>query len=214
MDKDRPTIEIKKHGPYKVSRLKNLRYSTDKTLNSNEVIHLCKCGGSKSMPYCDGTHLKAGLSDEKEPDRVPDKLDTYKGRNISIHNNDGVCAHRGHCTGNLPSVFKSKGEPWIDPDAASADEIARVIEMCPSGALSYTRDGILHKDQEREPGITVLKDGPYEVVGEPELIDPYGSKPESKEHYTLCRCGHSKNKPFCDGQHQKIRFRDSNRRLS
>ena len=214
MDKDRPTIEIKKHGPYKVSRLKNLRYSTGKTLNSNEVIHLCKCGGSKNMPYCDGTHLKAGLSDEKEPDRVPDKLDTYKGRNISIHNNDGVCAHRGHCTGNLPSVFKSKGEPWIDPDAASADEIARVIEMCPSGALSYTRDGILHKDQEREPGITVLKDGPYEVVGEPELIDPYGSKPESKEHYTLCRCGHSRNKPFCDGQHQKIRFRDSNRRLS
>ena len=208
MNKDRPTIEVKKHGPYKVSGLKNLKDSTGKTLDSNGVIYLCRCGGSKNMPYCDGTHLKVGFSDEKEPDRVPDKLDTYKGRDISIHNNDGVCAHRGHCTGNLPSVFKSKGDPWIDPDAASADEIARVIEMCPSGALSYTRNGILHKDQEREPGITVLKDGPYEVVGEPELIDPYGSKPESKEHYTLCRCGGSKNKPFCDGQHHKIKFKD------
>jgi CDGSH-type Zn-finger protein len=208
MDKDRPTIEIKKHGPYKVSGIKNLKNSAGKTLNSNEVMYLCKCGSSKNMPYCDGTHLKIGLSDEKEPDRVPDKSDTYKGRSININDNSGVCSHRGHCTGNLPSVFKSTGEPWIDPDAASVDEIARVIEMCPSGALSYTKDGILHKDQDRKPEITVSKDGPYEVIGGPELIDPYSSRPESREHYTLCRCGHSKNKPFCDGQHQKIKFRD------
>ncbi len=137
-------------------------------------------------------------------------MDSYKGKNIIIHDNDGVCSKRGHCTDNLPSVFKSKEDPWIDPDAADAEEIARVIEMCPSGALSYTQDGILHKDQNRKPKITVSKDGPYEVVGRPELKDPNGSRPEAKEHYTLCRCGHSKNKPFCDGQHKKIKFKDPN----
>ena len=160
------------------------------------------------MPYCDGSHLKIGLSDEKERDRIPDRSDSYKGKEITIHDNNGVCAKRGHCSGNLPSVFNSKREPWIDPDAESADAIAQIIEMCPSGALSYTKDGILHKDLDRKPEITVLKDGPYEVVGGPELRDPGGSSPESKEHYSLCRCGDSKNKPFCDGQHKKTKFKD------
>lgn len=209
MDKESSTIEVKKQGPYKVSGITDIKNSKGKILKSNKVTYLCKCGGSKKMPYCDGTHLKIKVSDDKEKDRTPDRLDTYEGRNITIHDNSGVCAHRGHCTGNLPNVFKSKGEPWIDPDAADADEIARVIEMCPSGALSYTKDEVLHKDQDRRPRITVSKDGPYDVVGGPELKDPHGSQPESKEHYTLCRCGRSKNKPFCSGQHQKIGFKDN-----
>jgi hypothetical protein len=80
--------------------------------------------------------------------------------------------------------------------------------MCPSGALSYTKDGILYKDQDREAGITISKNGPHRVVGGVELKDSKGSKPESKEHYTLCRCGGSKNKPFCSGQHWYIGFED------
>ena len=80
-------------------------------------------------------------------------------------------------------------EPWIEPDAESPEKIAGTIKMCPSGALSYTRDGVLYKDQEREPSILVSKDGPYYVVGGPALEAPGDSKPESKEHYTLCRCG-------------------------
>jgi len=171
-------------------------------------MYLCRCGGSKNKPYCDGTHLKIGLTDNKEPDRVKDKLANYKGDDITIHDNRGVCSHRGHCTDNLPSVFNSKKKTWIDPNAVNADKIAQVIKMCPSGALSYTKDKVLHKDLDRKPGIIVSKDGPYDVVGGPVLQDPYSSKPESKEHYTLCRCGHSKNKPFCSGQHWYVKFKD------
>ena len=80
--------------------------------------------------------------------------------------------------------------------------------MCPSGALSYTKDGVLYKDRDREPAITVSKNGPYYVVGGIESKDPMGSKPESKEHYTLCRCGASTNKPFCNGAHWDINFKD------
>jgi uncharacterized Fe-S cluster protein YjdI len=152
--------------------------------------------------------LKNGFTDEKEEDRVPDKMDTYEGEKMTIHDNRGVCSHRGYCTDNAPNVFRMKTEPWIDPDTQEADETAKVIETCPSGALSYTRDGVLHKDLDREPAITVSKDGPYDVVGGPEFIDSGGNKPESSEHYTLCRCGKSKNNPFCSGQHWYVEFKD------
>jgi hypothetical protein len=99
-------------------------------------------------------------------------------------------------------------EPWIDPDAQDAQETIRVIRTCPSGALSYTNDGVLSKDWDHEQGIILSKDGPYDVQGYVELEDPDGNTPESKEHYTLCRCGHSKNKPFCSGQHWYVNFED------
>jgi hypothetical protein len=105
-------------------------------------------------------------------------------------------------------VFRRGKKPWIDPDAQDAEETARVIEMCPSGALSYTKDGILHKDLEREPAVVIVKDGPYEVQGGVVLEDPDGNKPESNEHYSLCRCGRSKNKPFCNGRHWDVEFKD------
>jgi hypothetical protein len=80
--------------------------------------------------------------------------------------------------------------------------------MCPSGALSYTKEGILYKNQDRSPSLSVTKDGPYHVVGGVKFKDPGGNTPESKEHYTLCRCGASKNKPFCNGDHWHIKFKD------
>jgi CDGSH-type Zn-finger protein len=99
-------------------------------------------------------------------------------------------------------------EPWIDPDGADPEEIARVIRMCPSGALSYTMGGQLHKDYPHDAEVFVGKDRSYNVVGDIELEDPDGSKPETRDHYCLCRCGGSKNKPFCDGSHWYIEFED------
>ena len=99
-------------------------------------------------------------------------------------------------------------EPWIDPNGAPVEEIIRVIEMCPSGALSYTLSGEKHDSLERDPSVNLTKDGPYRIVGGIELDDYNDSKPQSKEHQTLCRCGGSKNKPFCDGTHWYIKFED------
>jgi NADH dehydrogenase/NADH:ubiquinone oxidoreductase subunit G len=99
-------------------------------------------------------------------------------------------------------------EPWINPDNQDSDDTINVIKTCPSGALSYTKDDVLSKDWDRESAITVSKDGPYDVVGYIDLKDPDGNKSESKEHYTLCRCGHSKNKPFCNGRHWYVKFKD------
>ena len=79
-------------------------------------------------------------------------------------------------------------DPWIEPDKGSSEKTAKTIRMCPSGALSYTKDGILYKDQDRQRSITVSKNGPYLVVGGISFNDPTGPKPESKDHYTLKNC--------------------------
>ena len=208
MSDEKPTIESTKNGPFKVSNITDLKNYKKEPIDSKPLTFLCRCGGSGNKPFCDGTHVKNGFTDEKDPERQPDKMDNYEGSKLTIHDNRGVCSHRGYCTDNAPKVFRMKDEPWIDPEGMDTDEAVRVIETCPSGALSYTRDGVLHKDVNRGPGIVVTKDGPYDVVGGPEFNDAEGNKPESKEHYALCRCCHSKNKPFCSGQHWYVEFKD------
>jgi CDGSH-type Zn-finger protein len=117
----------------------------------------------------------------------------------------------------LPSVFRLNARPWINPNAAETKEIINTITKCPSGALSYSLDGIEYQDQnEREPMITISKDGPYLVTGGIDLTGDaiQWAEGASKEHYVLCRCGASNNKPFCDGMHRTINFNDDKDQLS
>jgi len=107
-------------------------------------------------------------------------------------------------------VYDLNEEPWIDPDGATAEDIINTINICPSGALSYTIDNVERSDHVRGPMITVTKDGPYAVTGGIELVDHPLGEGASTECYTLCRCGESKNKPFCDGTHWRIGFKDEN----
>ena len=170
---------------------------------------LCRCGASNNKPFCVGTHGEIGFSDRKETDGHLDKRMNYVGKEITIHDNRGICSHVGFCTDSLPSVFKLGEEPWIDPNGASKEEIITTIEKCPSGALSYSLEDIEHRDQERDPLITVSKDGPYFVTGTIQIVGHENRAEEvSNEHCTLCRCGSSKNKPFCDGTHWNIGFKD------
>ena len=206
-------IEARGNGPYVISNVENLKTSRGERAKTAETMVLCRCGQSGSKPHCDGTHTKIDFSSRKIEGRQPLRVDHYKGDGIIIHDNRGVCSHAGYCTDNLPSVFRQGVEPWIDPDGAPVKDIIRVIEMCPSGALSYTIGGVKHDRLNRLPSINLTKDGPYHVVGEIKLVDHGNSKPESTEHYTLCRCGGSKNKPFCDGTHWYIRFQDDEKSI-
>jgi CDGSH-type Zn-finger protein len=169
---------------------------------------LCRCGESANKPYCDGTHSKIGFSSAKLEERTEDKRESYSGSKITIHDNRGVCAHAGVCTDKLAAVFRMKQEPWIDPDAASVDEIIAVIEECPSGALSYSIEAGGHRENDDEASIMIAENGPYVVTGAVELVDTTWGEGVSKSEYTLCRCGASKNKPFCDGSHWDINFTD------
>lgn len=213
-EKSRPQIVPLPNGPYYLlvdqepKTVKYLQTSKGESRANFPGVALCRCGGSQNKPFCDGTHGKNGFQDKKLTDGKWNKRVNYKGKEITIHDNRGICAHAGKCTDNLASVFKLKEEPWIDPDGAMADEIIDTIRQCPSGALSYSVDGVEPRAQEREPMVTVSKDGPYEVTGGIELVGVERMEEVSEEHYTLCRCGGSKNKPFCDGTHWHIKFKD------
>jgi uncharacterized Fe-S cluster protein YjdI/CDGSH-type Zn-finger protein len=131
------------------------------------------------------------------------------GKEITIHDNRKICSHAADCVNNLPSVFKLGSKPWIDPDGAKMEQVINTVRKCPSGALSYSIDGVECRDpqEENNPVVTVSKNGPYYIAGGIELIGEaidFGDG-ISKEHYTLCRCGASYNKPFCDGEHKMIR---------
>jgi CDGSH-type Zn-finger protein len=209
--KELPTIECRPNGPYLVKNLDELLGTRGDRIETQPVIALCRCGGSANKPFCDSTHKKNGFSGAKLDDRAADRRDSYPAPRITVHDNRSICAHAGHCSDGLPAVFKTKAEPWIDPGGAIADQIAETVRSCPSGALSYTLDGVEGGDTQRPPCITVVKDGPYNVVGSVRLLEQPRAQGASTEHYTLCRCGGSKNKPFCDGTHWQIGFKDDSR---
>jgi CDGSH-type Zn-finger protein len=204
---DRPTIACPENGPYIVKGLKSLRGSDGAAIPVKDTIALCRCGRSNTKPFCDGTHARIGFTGEKQAGRVPDRRDSYVGARITIHDNRGLCAHAGACTERLAAVWRMNQEPWIDPDGAELAAIVATIEACPSGALAYTLDGTEHRDLDRPPAIQMTRDGPYRVTGGVELKGQDRGEGVSREHYTLCRCGASKNKPFCDGSHWQAGFK-------
>lgn len=210
MEKNKkPTITPAENGPYIVKDLKNLANSKG-PVDTSETMALCRCGASENKPFCDGTHNEIGFSSDKLDDRVEDKQDNYQGQNITIHDNRGICAHAGRCTDGLAAVFHLKEEPWIYPDSASAEEIIETIKKCPSGALSYSVQDVEHRDHEGEPGVFIAPNGPYVVSGGLGLENTEMAEGASTEHFTMCRCGGSKNKPFCDGSHWYNGFADDN----
>lgn len=225
-DNIRPKIMPLPNGPYYLINdmapkvIDNLKNSKGEPLSTMAGIALCRCGASKNKPFCDGTHgvirFSSKNSTSKENDinkvTIKDKRRHYPGKDVTIHDNRKICSHAAECVNNLPSVFKLGSRPWINADGSGFQDIINTIRKCPSGALSYSVDGIEYRDpkEQSNPTVTVLKNGPYHITGGIQLIGEHVEFGEgaSKEHYTLCRCGSSENKPFCDGTHRNINFND------
>ena len=211
-----PSIQSAPDGPYLVTNVSEMTDHLGVLLSPLPQAALCRCGASGLKPWCDGSHSMIGFHAAKAPDRVPDRLDVYEGQHITLTDNRGTCAHSGFCTDRAPTAFRTATEPFIAPSGARADQLVRAARDCPPGALGYTldhRDPDGLADQEREPAIEVSLDGPYRITGSVSLIDG-GGNPESRnagaslEHYSLCRCGKSQNKPFCSGMHWYADFHD------
>ncbi len=211
-------IQAKRNGPYLVTNVPQLLDHLGAESRPAPQLALCRCGSSAIKPLCDGACTRTGFADAKDPKRVPDRRDTYDGQQLTIVDNRGICQHSGLCTDRLATVFGAGAEPFVAPSGGRMDEIIRAVRDCPSGALSYAIDGIEAREQAdwggtRPPAIEVTKDGPYRITGAISLIGADGG-PEpraqgaSAEHYALCRCGHSQNKPFCSGMHWYAGFRD------
>lgn len=200
-------ISCAPNGPYLVHDVP-LRRTSGEAWPAAKSAALCRCGGSKNKPFCDGTHRTNGFRDQNQADPAKNRRDAYAGKRITILDNRAICAHAAFCTDELASVFRHRDNPWIVPDGASVEKIVSTIRKCPSGALSYAIDGVEAEPPRREPMVTVTDNGPYAVTGGIELTGVKFGDGASAEHYTLCRCGASKNKPFCDGSHWNVGFKD------
>ena len=126
---------------------------------------------------------------------------TYRGRAIEVSFDQSLCIHATECVRGLPAVFDRERRPWISADRAAADEVGNTIERCPSGALQFrSLDG---NQGERPSAVTTIaptENGPLPVRGDLLVRREDGSL-ERMPRATLCGCGRSRNKPFCDNSH-------------
>jgi len=209
-------IQASLNGPYLATNVDTITDYLGVELAVPPQVALCRCGASATKPFCDGSHAQTGFTGAKDPKRVADRRDTYRGLQVTILDNRGICAHSGFCTDRLSTAFHAGSEPFVTPSGARLDDLVSAVRSCPSGALSYAIDGTEARDQvdqDRPPAIEVSKDGPYRITGGIPLTDGHG-EPEARntgaslEHYSLCRCGQSQNKPFCSGMHWYVNFAD------
>src|SRR5690242_2054774 len=217
-----PAIMTAKNGPYLVTNVTVLRTPLGGEVPVPPQLALCRCGASATKPFCDGSHTTSGFTDAKDPNRVPDQRDTYPGQQVTIFDNRGICQHSGLCSDRVPTAFRVGAEPFVASSGGPLGELVRAVRDCPSGALSLGFDGPDDRHEARdladwhgtrERAIEVTQDGPYRVTGAIPVTDAAGADVpraagSSREHYALCRCGQSQNKPFCSGMHWYVDFRD------
>ncbi len=144
----------------------------------------------------------------------------YSNGEITVYWKPSKCIHVTTCYKELIEVFNPRKRPWIDMKGASTDEIIRVVNLCPTDALTFKWDDekktvltdaaiedkteILQMENAAE--IRIMKDGPLVVKGSFKIIGAEGSELRQMKMASFCRCGKSNKMPFCDGTHRKIGF--------
>lgn len=140
---------------------------------------------------------------------MTDKLHVFETRDIVVTWSKARCIHAAECVRGLPDVFEPGRRPWVLPAEGEPDSVARVILRCPTGALHFERrDGGANETPPDRNEVRVSRRGPLYVRGEIEITREDGSVILRDTRVALCRCGASRNKPFCDNQHLASGFRD------
>ena len=220
-------IQITKDGPYLVFGAPPIRqeiitpneegnswdYTKGKKYESTaEPVALCRCGRSKNKPFCDGCHEKEGFDGTETAPKEPilKKAKEYKGIHYTLLDNELYCAFARFC-----DAF---GQVWnfVQNGDALSDKVTRhEVCACCSGRLML-KDNATGEfiEPKLKPSVGVLEDpaigcsGPLFVKGKIKVISADGKVYEIRNRQTLCRCGCSKNKPFCDGTHAAVGFND------
>ncbi len=174
---------------------------------------LCRCGQTGTPPYCNGSHASAGFNGTETADRAPfsKRCKVLEGPSLTLYDRQDICARTGHCqqrTGAWTLVKHSD-------EADKREEAIGVVNSCPSGRL-VVRDKETGEALEMplEKEIAVIQhphrgvSGPLWVRGGISIVSADGEQYETRNRVTLCRCGASKVKPFCDGSHINVGFRD------
>jgi CDGSH-type Zn-finger protein len=224
----KPRITVTKNGPYLVTGgvpLAKQTIVTDREGGSQEwregeaVPHkenyeLCRCGHSNTKPFCDGSHQKVRFDGTETASRETyrEQAQAYEGPTLMLTDVESLCAGARFCDPN--------GGVWAQAARSDDPEVRRnflrQVNNCPSGRLVvWERASGKAVEHTRPVSIGLVEDpaqgvsGPYWVRGGIPVIAADGFAYQVRNRVTLCRCGASSNKPFCDGSHVTVKFRDS-----
>jgi rubredoxin/uncharacterized Fe-S cluster protein YjdI len=168
------------------------------------------CGAGKDL------FIKSETSSAQPVSSSPNPVKEYKSQDLIVYWYPQACSHAGKCWGTLPEVFDTKKRPWVNLSGSDAETIIRTIDKCPSRALQYSlpegssvdpnlAKGPGSRDYKIDPAaagrIRVIRDGPLLVEGPNQIFDAGGNLIGEADRFVLCRCGKTKNPPFCDGSH-------------
>jgi CDGSH-type Zn-finger protein len=214
-------IEVEENGPYRVSGLPLSRtaqvetefgepidWEPDTPVEAAEEYELCRCGASATKPFCDRRGCEAGFDGTETADRGP-----FTGRAHGFQAHGGVmfddrtlCTMAGYCGDRFTNVWAMLRDT-DDPDVRA--RLRTMVMLCPSGRITWVPDGAETADElPYEPSVAAIRDGPLWARGGVPVIAADGTPYEVRHRQTLCRCGQSENKPFCDGSHKEARFTD------
>jgi CDGSH-type Zn-finger protein/uncharacterized Fe-S cluster protein YjdI len=137
------------------------------------------------------------------------KVFNFPGKEVDIQWDERLCIHIAECGQSEGELFVSGRDPWCVPDSTTLAEVAEVCERCPSGALTYIdKSEQVIEQAPAENTVNVAYNGPLYVHGDLAIEGILEDMPGVRFRAALCRCGHSKNKPFCDNSHLKVKFED------
>ncbi len=189
----------------------------DEFSTQEQPTALCRCGGSRHKPYCDGSHEKHDWDPQltAAPEPILEGAKKYEGPRITLYDNEKYCAFARFCD--------AYGRIWnlvLDTDSPEAQKIIEhEAHNCPAGRL-VIRDNATGKIIEKnyEPSLGLIEDdpinasGPLWVRGGIRIDTEDGRTYRIRNRVTLCRCGQSSNKPFCDGTHASFNWDDGLRK--
>ncbi len=136
----------------------------------------------------------------------------YTNGEITVYWRPAECIHATYCYSELIEVFNPRKRPWINMQGASTEEIIKIVNKCPTNALTYKWNKDIEKEDgmakaspeyEQKTEIKIMEDGPLIIRGNFKIIGTDGKEMKQMKVASICRCGQSGNKPFCDGTHKK-----------
>ncbi len=218
----RQRIEVEADGPYRVHGVPLSRTGQIETEFGEPVdwepempvptdadpYEVCRCGRTATQPLCDRRGCESGFDGTEVADHGPRRARAYPypGSGFEMSDDLTLCSQAGYCGDRFTTVWAMLGDS--DDDAVRA-RIRRMVMLCPSGRLEYLAEGATEPDElDHAPAVSAIRNGPLWVRGGVPVVGDDGEPYEIRHRVTLCRCGGSGNKPFCDGTHQEIGFRD------
>jgi CDGSH-type Zn-finger protein len=171
-----------------------------------EEYELCRCGHSSRKPFCDATHERVPFDGAEVADRgtYEERAYPYRGGELTMRDDLTLCTRAGYCGDRFRNVWAMIADA-ADPEVA--ERIRQMSRLCPSGRLVSEPDGAEEPDEiDYPPSIAIIDNRSLWVRGGVQVVAADGTTYEVRNRVTLCRCGESKNKPFCDGTHKEIGF--------